>query len=230
MCGRFTLTRFDDILAQFPWIKMAPPDRMPRYNIAPAQPLLAITNEQPKRFDYLTWGFVPSWAKDPSIGYAMFNAWAETLADKPAFQKPLRRRRCLIPADGFYEWKSDPSGRKGGRLPMYIRMKDRKLFAFAGLWEHWQAANGTEIYSCAIITTMPNELIEPIQDRMPAIMPPERYREWLDPQERDEEEMLDLLAPHPAAEMEAHLVSTTVNSPRNETAQCIEPVAKETLF
>src|SRR5688572_29664280 len=136
MCGRYTLVRLHDILEKFPWIEHGPPDLVPRYNIAPTQPLLAVTNEKPDQFEHLYWGFVPSWAKDISIGSRMINARAETLAEKPVFRNALRRRRCLVIADGFYEWKPDPGGaKKGAKTPMLIRMKDCKPFAFAGLWE-----------------------------------------------------------------------------------------------
>jgi putative SOS response-associated peptidase YedK len=231
MCGRYTLIRLNDILERFPWIEHAPPDLLPRYNIAPTQPLLVISNDHPDRFDYYVWGLVPPWAKDPTIGNRMINARLETLAEKPAFGKPLRRRRCLIPADGFYEWKPDPGGKKkGGKTPTYIRMKDHKPFAFAGLWEHWQSPDGTEIYSCTIITTQANPFMKEFHDRMPVIMPPDRYRDWLDPQERDSCEMLEMLGPLAGDELEAQPVSTTVNSPKNEKPECIEPVEKETLF
>lgn len=229
MCGRYTLIRLNDVLERFPWIEHHPPDLVPRYNIAPTQPLLVIANDHPNDYDYLTWGLVPSWAKDPSIANRMINARLETLAEKPVFAKPLRRRRCLVIADGFYEWKQ-----LGPKLkqPVRIRMKDQKPFAFAGLWEHWQDANGTEVKSCTIVTTTPNELMKTIHDRMPAIVPPELYLEWIDPAERDEREMASILGPYPAEEMEAYPVSRTVNSPKNEVPACVEPVEgeKETLF
>jgi putative SOS response-associated peptidase YedK len=162
----------------------------------------------------------------------MINARAETLADKPAFRNSLRRRRCLIPADGFYEWRPDPARKKGGKVPTYVRMKDHKPFAFAGLWDNWldPAGTGTEFRSCTIITTRPNELMADIHDRMPAIIHPEHYRAWLDPAEHDAAEMLQYLGPYPAEEMVAQPVSTLVNSPKNEVPACIEPVEKETLF
>jgi putative SOS response-associated peptidase YedK len=230
MCGRYTLIRLNDILERFPWIEHAPPDLLPRYNIAPTQPLLVISNDHPDRFDYYVWGLVPSWAKDPAIGNRMINARSETLAEKPAFNKPLRRRRCLIPADGFYEWKPSPSGKKGGKTPMYIQMKNHKPFAFAGLWEHWQSPDGTEVYSATIITTQANSFMKEFHDRMPVIMPPDRYQDWLDPEERDPYEMLEMLGPYPGDELQSHPVSTTVNSPKNENPKCIDPVEKETLF
>jgi putative SOS response-associated peptidase YedK len=232
MCGRYTLVRLADVLERFPWIQHGPPDLVPRYNIAPTQPLLAIANDEPDEFTHLLWGLVPYWAKDPSIGNRMINARAETLADKPAFRNSLRRRRCLIPADGFYEWRPDPARKKGGKVPTYVRMKDHKPFAFAGLWDNWldPAGTGTEFRSCTIITTRPNELMADIHDRMPAIIHPEHYRAWLDPAEHDAAEMLQYLGPYPAEEMVAQPVSTLVNSPKNDVPACIEPVEKETLF
>jgi putative SOS response-associated peptidase YedK len=231
MCGRYTLIRLHDVLERFPWIEHAPPDLVPRYNIAPTQPLLVIANDNPGEYDYLTWGLVPSWAKDPTIGNRMINARVETLTEKPAFAKPLRRRRCLVIADGFYEWRKDGGdGRKSVKTPVRVRMRDLKPFAFAGLWEHWQSPNGSEVKSCAIITTPPNELMSGIHDRMPAIVPPELYLEWIDPAERDGAEMASILGPYPAEAMEAYPVSRTVNSPRNEVPACVEPVEKETLF
>ena len=164
------------------------------------------------------------------MGARMINARAETLPGKPAFRAALKRRRCLIPASGFYEWKKNPDGKT--KTPMYIRMKDHKPFAFAGLWDSWldPAGTGTEFRSCTIITTRPNELMAAIHDRMPAIIHPEHYQRWLDPAEHDAAEMLQYLGPYPAEEMEARPVSTLVNSPKNELPACIEPVEKETLW
>jgi putative SOS response-associated peptidase YedK len=218
----------NDILERFPWIQQVTPLLAARYNIAPTQPVLAIANDRPNEFDHLTWGLVPSWAKDPSIGNRMINARAETLAEKPSFRNALRRRRCLIIADGFYEWKAEPGDRV--KTPMFVRMKDLKPFGFAGVWEHWQSADGSEIRSCAIVTTKPNGLMAPIHDRMPAIIRPADYREWLDPGERGAEEFLPMLGSYPAEEMRADPVSRFVNSPKNEGPRCVESPVKETLF
>ncbi|HEY7117926.1 MAG TPA: SOS response-associated peptidase [Tepidisphaeraceae bacterium] len=246
MCGRYTLVRLADVLEKFPWIEHGPPDLVPRYNIAPTQPLLAIANDHPEQFDHLVWGLVPFWAKDPAIGNKMINARAESLAEKPAFRNLLKRRRCLVIADGFYEWMPDPAGgKKGGKIPMYVQMKDRKPFAFAGLWDTWKGSGGAPAASedgrttvdtgqtlrtCTIITTAANDLMKPIHDRMPAIIPPEDYRCWLDAKDEDAVELEKMLCPYPADEMTAHPVSTIVNSPKNEVPACIEAVAKETLF
>lgn len=227
MCGRYTLSKLEEILRQFPSITELPGILAPRFNIAPTQPILAITNEHPDRIDHLYWGLVPSWAKDISVGSKMINARAETLAEKPSYRRPLSRRRCLIPADGFYEWKKNPDGTK---TPMHIRLKSGSLFAFAGLWEVWQSPDGSELPSGTVITTRPNELMADIHDRMPVILPESAYEQWLDPDEHPPEEFLDLLGPYPAKELEAYPVSSRVGSPKNDDRRLIEPVAKDTLF
>ncbi|HSU66406.1 MAG TPA: SOS response-associated peptidase, partial [Tepidisphaeraceae bacterium] len=163
MCGRYTLFRLEQLLKNFPWLAI-PPGIGPRYNIAPTQPVLAVANDRPDRLDLFHWGLIPSWAKDPAIGNRMINARGETLAEKPAFRTALQRRRCLIPADGFYEWRRDADG---GKTPMYLRMKSGDPFMFAGLWESWHDPGRSELRSCTIITTTPNSLVESIHDRMP---------------------------------------------------------------
>ena len=230
MCGRYTLTRLERLINDFPWIAHGAPDLVPRYNIAPSQPLLAVANDDPNQFTHFLWGMIPAWAKDPKIGNRMINARAETLADRPAFRTALRRRRCLVPADGFYEWKSEPGPK--ARTPMYVRMKDARPFAFAGLWDTWHdpAGGGSEIRTCTIITTAPNDLMRDIHDRMPAIVPPELYRDWLTPDDLDPTRAAEFLGPYPPAEMCATAVSTHVNSPRNEGPRCIESITTETLF
>ena len=233
MCGRYTLIRLNDVLEKFPWIEHAPPDLVPRFNVAPTQPVLGVANDRPDEFGHFVWGLIPSWAKDPSIGNRMINARAETLAEKPAFRTALKRRRCLVIADGFYEWRVEPGGgRKPLKTPMYVRMKDGKPFAFAGLWDDWHdpAGSGSEIRSCTVVTTSPNELMKDIHDRMPAIVRPEHYRDWLEKGGLDSDRAAALLGPYPAAEMEAYPVSTYVNSPRNEGEKCIESMTRETLF
>ena len=233
MCGRYTLIRLNDVLEKFPWIEHAPPDLVPRYNVAPTQAILGIANDHPNEFEHFVWGLIPSWAKEPSIGNRMINARAETLAEKPAFRTALKRRRCLVIADGFYEWKKEPGGgKKPVKTPMFIRMRDGKPFAFAGLWETWhdKSGGGSEVRSCTIVTTSPNDLMKDIHDRMPAIVPPERYQDWLAKGELDSDHAAALLGPYPADGMEASPVSTYVNSPKNEGEKCIESMTKETLF
>jgi putative SOS response-associated peptidase YedK len=221
MCGRFRLVRLAEFTDLFPWIGPPDADAPPRYNIAPTQSVAVVVNLPEPKIDYFHWGLIPSWAKDPSIGSRMINARAETLSEKPAFRTALRRRRCLIPADGFYEWKRNADGKT--KTPMHIQMKNGRPFAFAGLWETWHDPGGSAVQSCTIITTEPNELMKDIHDRMPAIVREEQYRAWLDPKEKAAEEVLPLLGPYPAGEMEAFAVSKTVNNPKNETAACLEP-------
>lgn len=216
MCGRYTLFRLEQLLQSFPWLQL-PADVRPRYNIAPTQPILAVRDETPDRLEYLKWGLIPAWATDASIGSRMINARAETLEQKPAFKSLLRRRRCLIPADGFYEWKRNEDGSK---TAMHVRLKDGKPFMFAGLWDRWRGPDGSEVPSCTIITTAPNALMRSIHDRMPAIVPPTRLRDWLEGRAAQ-----DVLGPYPADDMEATPVSRTVNNPRNESPDCIESPA-----
>jgi putative SOS response-associated peptidase YedK len=222
MCGRFTLIRLADFTNLYPWILPSDQDAPARYNVAPTQSVAVVTNLPQPKIDYFHWGLIPLWAKDPGIGNRMINARAESLGEKPAFRTALRRRRCLIPADGFYEWKVNPDGKT--KTPMYIRMKGGRPFAFAGLWEEWHDAGGSVVPSCTIITTSPNELMKEIHDRMPAIVREAQYREWLEAKEKKAEEVLPLLGPYPAGEMEAFAVSRTVNNPKNETAECIEGI------
>jgi putative SOS response-associated peptidase YedK len=228
MCGRFTLIRPADVLRKLTWIAHPPPDLAARYNIAPTQPVLSVLNNPSDRFDYLSWGLVPSWAKEPSIANKMINARAETLTDKPAFQKALRRRRCLILADGFYGWTMESA--PGASKPMYVQMKDHLPFALGGLWEDWASpdGNGTEVMSCTIITTRPNALMDSFQDRMPVIIPPDCYLDWLDRDEKRPAELEAYWQPYPADEMEARPISTYVNSAKNEGPKCIESPAEET--
>lgn len=225
MCGRYTLIRLADFTDMFPWIRGLHNQPPPRYNIAPTQPVPAVLNEWHQGqapVELVHWGLIPSWAKDTSIGARMINARAESLAQKPAFRAAFRRRRCLIPASGFYEWKKDPDAKT--KTPMYICMKDGRPFAFAGLWEIWHGDDGSQIRSCTIITGEPNELIRPIHDRMPVILSPQQYRDWLDPNEPPAEELMAMLKPYPAEQMQAYPVSRIVNNPRNDSPRCIQPL------
>ncbi len=222
MCGRFTLTVDPGELREaFPGVEV-PEKIRPRYNIAPSQPVAVIPNDGKNKLDFFVWGLIPSWAKDPAIGNRMINARAETLAEKPSFRAAYRRRRCLVLADGFYEWRKEPGSK--AKTPMYLQMESKEPFAFAGLWEIWHAADGSEIRSCNIITTEPNELVKKIHNRMPVILPREAYELWLSPEEKEPRELQGLLGPFPAAEMIAYPVSRTVNSPANEGAELIVPV------
>ncbi len=221
MCGRFTLTsdlralelRFD--------FRAAGLDYTPRYNVAPTQEVLTVVRGSQNRAEYMRWGLVPSWAKDPSIGARMINARSEGIAEKAAFRNAFKKRRCLVLADGFYEWRRD--GRT--RTPMRIVLKSNEPFAFAGLWESWKSPDGQVLHSCSIATTTPNELLATIHDRMPVILSEEAERIWLDPEQQDARVLTGVLTPFPAGSMDAYQVSSVVNSARNETPQCVHPVA-----
>lgn len=224
MCGRFTLTIDPYHLQEaFPWA-VIPNDLQPRYNIAPSQPVPVIPNTGDNKVTMYKWGLIPSWSKDPAIGDRMINARSESLAEKPSFRNPYRRRRCLILADGFYEWKQNP-GMKS-KQPVFIHLKDNRPFAFAGLWELWNSPDGSEIRSCTIITTQPNSLLEPIHNRMPVILPPDAYKLWLTPEEQQPAQLYSLLVPYPADEMDAFPVSKMVNSPEYDAPDLVKPVGQ----
>lgn len=220
MCGRFTqrhkpeevVERFevgaDELIAQ------------PRYNIAPSQPVAAVRHGDRRELFTCRWGLIPFWAKDSTIGNRMINARAETLAEKPSFRRAFAARRCLIPADGFYEWLKQG---KGASRPFYIRLKDGGLFGFAGLWEEWKSPDGEVVTTCAIITVEPNELMAGIHNRMPAILKLEHEAAWLD-RSNDIPAVSNLLQPYPSELMEAYEISRAVNNPRFDDPACIEPV------
>ncbi len=221
MCGRYTLRTPVEKLAEEFGFDASSVEVPPNYNVAPTQEVAAVLSEGgERRLELLRWGLIPSWADDPGIGSRMINARAETAPEKPSFRRAFRERRCLIPADGFYEWKRTD----GAKQPYYIRMRGGRPFAFAGLWEAWNDDGGPEIRSCAILTTAPNALAGEIHDRMPVILPAGSYDAWLDP-EAEKEELVTLLAPYPEAEMEGYPVSRFVNSPSNNDPRCIEPAA-----
>lgn len=225
MCGRYGLnaqTRqiIEMLGSQLDPVEESFPEIVPRYNIAPSQPLLAVVaRDHPAHGHVAThfaWGFIPGWSKDPRK-YNFINARSETVATSKSFGNAFRRRRCLIPATGFYEWMKTRSGKQ----PYYIHMTDERPFAFAGIWEHWMSADGSELETCAILTTEPNELIRPIHNRMPVIIPPADYAEWL---QRGEHRPTHLLRPHPSEPMSARMVSRHVNSPANDDPSCMEGV------
>lgn len=231
MCGRYTLINLARLMELFPWITQPPIEFAPRFNIAPTQPILAVASDHPDQYDHFFWGLVPPWAKDPSVGSKMINARAETLAKKNAFKNAYRRRRCLIPADGFYEWTTGADGKT--RQPMYLRMKSGRSFALAGLWESWQDDKGNELRSATIITTPPNKQLAPLHDRMPAILSGKDLQRWLECSDApDARPVDDLLAPWSGEELEISAVSIKVNAARNEGADLIEPLVPEktTLF
>jgi putative SOS response-associated peptidase YedK len=194
----------------------------PRYNIAPAQEVLAV-HESPdgREMTLYKWGLVPSWAKDASIGAKLINARSETVTEKPSFREAFKRRRCVIPADGFYEWQ-----RAGGRKqPFFFRMRDERPFGFAGLWERWEGEGGKVINSCAILTTEANEVLRPVHDRMPVILHPDDYELWLGAEARELGLVKEMLRPYPAGEMVGYPVGWGVNSPSNQGAGLLERAA-----
>ena len=221
MCGRYTLAmshpeleaRFDFRTSDFSWV--------PRYNIAPTQSVVAVLNNGERHAGLLRWGLVPYGAKDLRVGNRMINARAETITRPGVFLKSFKQRRCLIIADGFYEWKKE--GRN--RLPLYIRLASEDAFAFAGLWAAWESPEGEWVRSCTIITTSPNSFMGPIHDRMPVILTRGAEDIWMDRDLEDAAELRELLVPYPSAEMTAYPVSTVVNSPKNDVPECIAPVS-----
>lgn len=222
MCGRFTLVADpNDLREIFPWLNIPHPPE-PRYNVAPTQPVAVIPNDGKHTLDYFNWGLIPSWAKDPSIGSRMINARAETLEEKPSFRSAFRRRRCLIPASGFYEWKSEP-GQKA-KTPIYIQQKNGKPFAFGGLWERWESPDGSTIFSCTIITTPPNDLVSQVHDRMPLILEQADHAVWLDPGEPPLDKLKTLLKPYPSEILQAYPVSKMVNKPDYDSPELIRPI------
>ena len=222
MCGRFTLAlEAGELEGEFPGVRF-PIQFAARYNIAPSQPVLAIANDGKKVADFLVWGLIPSWAKDASIGNRLINARGETLAEKPAFRGSYKYKRCLVLADGFYEWKSDAGSRT--KVPHYIRLADGRPFGFAGLWSEWRTADGSELRSCTIVTTTPNSLMATIHNRMPVILQPADHELWLDPAPKQPGDLAHLIRAYPAALMRAFPVSTLVNNPANDQPQCVLPV------
>ncbi len=222
MCGRFALSLDPaDLADAFPEFAF-PPGIVPRFNIAPTQPILALPNDGRHQADFFLWGLIPPWAKEASIGARLINARAETLAEKPAFRAAYRYRRCLIFADAFFEWQARPGTKT--KVPHLIRLKSGAPFAFAGLWETWQPADGSQVRSATIITTAPNELVAPIHNRMPVILPPDAYAQWLDPAPLPPAVLQQLLAPYPADEMTAWPLSTQVNDPANDRPEILQAI------
>ncbi len=227
MCGRFTLrTPAAAVARQFGLLEVPPLEA--RYNVAPSQPVAAVRmtpeaqpGEPPRRqLTWLRWGLVPGWAKDPALGNRLINARAETAAAKPAFRAALRQRRCLVAADGFYEWQHTGARKQ----PYYFHLRDQGPFALAGLWERWQGPEGRTIESCTVLTTAANELVRPIHDRMPVIIAPADYALWLDAAVEEPDRLARLWAPYPEREMAVDAVSARVNNPANEDPRCVEPI------
>lgn len=217
MCGRFTLSQSAEAIASVFQLNQVP-TLEPRYNIAPTQPVATVlqTSAHERQFQLLRWGLIPAWAKDATMGSRLINARAETVAEKPSFRSAFRHRRCLVIADGFYEWRRQD----GKKQPFYFRMQNQQPFAFAGLWEHWQDPKGEAINSCTILTTEANELLQQIHERMPVILNPKDYNLWLDPTVQPEQ-LQQLLQPYSSTAMTSYPVSTKVNKPTNDTPELI---------
>ena len=219
MCGRFTMT-IDPGDLQVEWgIGETPSEWIPRYNIAPTQPVAVLRDPLYKLIEYFQWGLVPYWAKEESIGGRMINARSETLREKPSFRQAFSKRRCLILADGFYEWQKQPD--KKPSIPYYFQLADKRPFAFAGLWETWVKPDASILHSCTIITTSANELVGKVHERMPVILTAQNGWQWVE--QHPEEELEKMLLPYPAELMTARAVSVAVNSPSYDDIKCIKP-------
>lgn len=216
MCGRFQLSVKGKQISERFNVEVFDEMYKPSYNSAPSQNLPVITNSEPGQLSFFKWGLIPFWAKDPRIGNKLINTRAETITDKPAFKNALLKRRCLVPANGFYEW------RQSDKMPFRIYLKTADLFAMAGIWETWKDAEGRPINSFSIITTTPNSLMEKLHNRMPVILPPEKEAAWL--QENNVDFLKVLLTPFDANQMDAYPVSTKVNSPANNSKEIIQEV------
>jgi putative SOS response-associated peptidase YedK len=225
MCGRFvrksTITIIEDEfdIYEVQWAFE------PSYNIAPSQDIACVIGNGGNRLAKFRWGLVPFWAEDPAIGYKMINARAETVAQKKSFARAFRKQRCLVVADGFYEWRKLADGKR--KIPMYVHLKADRPFGFAGLYENWKSKDGMVLQTCTIITTQPNALMAPIHNRMPVIIAPEKRKIWLDREIQDASILMPLLAPYDANEMEAYEVSKRVNSPSFNDPDCIRHASNE---
>lgn len=224
MCGRFVLISSAEALASAFGIE-DPPALAPRYNIAPGQPVLTVHQDPAgrRRGGLIHWGLVPAWSRERPAGASLINARAETAADKPSFRLPFRRRRCVVPADGFYEWS--PAG--AARQPWFIHRRDRRPFAIAGLWDRWYDPGGNALESCALLTTAANSFMAPLHSRMPVILDAETIGPWLDPDEHRVEHLAMLLKPVPDDLLAAYAVNRRVNDPRHDDPACLEPAPSE---
>ena len=224
MCGRYTLTKAAHLRlkleeAGYHFDEFSHTRFAPRFNVAPTQRVPVILNESPKKVSIAKWGLLPFWVKDEKIGASMINARCESVATKPAFRSAFKKRRCLIPADGFYEWAKTTAG----KIPNWFRMADERVFYFAGLWETWNNPSGEKVRTCSIVTTGPNELVAPFHDRMPVILPPEGETVWMDAQS-SVEALEGLLRPFAAPLMNATVVSTEVNKAANDYPELVAPL------
>lgn len=219
MCGRYGFvpgTNFDERFQ----IEHQQEPLLPSYNVAPGATMPVVVRNSPNRVEMMAWGLIPFWANDSKMRYKTINARAETVATTPAFREAFKRRRCLVPATGFYEWQNTARG----KIPYFIHLKDTELFAFAGLYDMWKDGAGQELRTYTIITTTPNELVQPIHNRMPVILHPEDEDRWIDPAPQDPASLHALLTPFPAELMAAYTVTRAVNSPANDSAELLTPV------
>ncbi|MEK3884396.1 SOS response-associated peptidase [Paenibacillus sp. PL2-23] len=228
MCGRYTVTvTLEELMLRYMIEETNVPFHRPKYNVAPGQQVLAVISGSngKNRLGELKWGLVPPWADDPKIGYMMINARSETAAEKPAFKVPLQRKRCILPADGFYEWKAV----QGGKQPMRFTLKTRDLFSLAGLYETWVSPSGEKLSTCTVLTTRPNELVAPVHDRMPVILRPQHEAAWLSREQQSVPSLLSMLEPLPPEEMEVYPVSAAVGNVRNDDESLIacQPPAEQ---
>ena len=219
MCGRFAISHIPGFFSRFmvhdPGIEI-----QPRFNIAPTQDVPVIVSQSPNRAVFMRWGLIPFWAKDPKIGSRLINARAETIATSPAFRASAKKRRCLVPATGFYEWMK--TGKR--KIPYYCHLKGDDFFAFAGLYDRWKTPEGTDLRTFTIVTTVPNALVSKLHNRMPVILQREFEEEWLRPGPLPAPELKKMLRPYPAGEMEVYRVPLEVGDPRNESEAFVRPI------
>jgi putative SOS response-associated peptidase YedK len=212
MCGRFSFSYTEKIIEEIFEVEVDTEKYKPRYNCTPSQNLAVISNEHPKVLSFYKWGLIPFWAKDIRIGNSLINAKAETILEKSSFRQSFRNRRCLVPADSFYEWKQDKE-----KTPYRVLLKDEEPFAMAGIWDKWKDAEGKEIHSFSIITTEANKMMKEIHNRMPVILPRSEYKNWLEISDTDI--LVSLLKPYDPEKMESYPVSKMLNSPKNDTVE-----------
>jgi putative SOS response-associated peptidase YedK len=222
MCGRYRLTHSYEELSEI-FDAQGKVEVAPRYNIAPSQPIVAIRERGGRQISTLRWGLIPAWAKDASIGFKTINARAETVATTPSFREPFKSQRCLIPADGFYEWKRNGKTKQ----PYCFEMVDGNLFAFAGLWDRWIDPRGETVEGCTILTTTPNALLADIHDRMPVILTPDDYDLWLNPKAGNTAAAMKMLRPYDASLMRGYPVRPRVSNVENDDAECARPLELE---
>ncbi len=223
MCGRYRLSQRKQLVEEYFGTVSEDEDWIPRYNIAPSQPVVTIrqdAREPVRRFSSMRWGLIPSWAKDPGMGYKTINARAETVATTASFREPFRSQRCLLPADGFYEWKREGKTKQ----PYCFEVGDGELFAFAGLWDRWTDPQGVPVETCTILTTAANCLLANIHDRMPVILGPDHHDLWLDPAFRNTSTLSEMLQPFESARMRKYAVGTRVNQVLNDDLGCAAPL------